>query len=62
LRYIKDDIGKTIANGNALIPPHIRAACYEKFSSIPGFDIPDICGQLEHTRVVIEPIKQSLIP
>ena len=61
LRYIKDDIGKTIANGNALIPAHIRKACYEKFSVIPGFDLPDICGQLEHTQVIIEPVKQSLI-
>ena len=62
LRYIKDDFAKAVTNGNTMIPAHIRAACYEKFSAIPDFDIPDICGQLEHTRVVIEPIKQHLLP
>jgi len=62
LRYIKDDIGKTVVNGNSIIPQHIRDACYKKFSTIPDFDIPDICGQLEHTRVIIEPIKQHLLP
>lgn len=61
LRYIKDDISKCVTNGNSLIPARIREACYQKFSTIPGFNIPDICGQLEHTLVVIEPVRQPLI-
>lgn len=51
MRYIKDDIAKAAADGNALIPQHIREACYQKFKDIAGFDIPDICGQMEHTKI-----------
>lgn len=54
LRYIRDDVGKATASGNALIPEHIRIACYEKFKDIASFDIPDICGKLEHTKVFVE--------
>ena len=54
LRYIKDDIGKASADGNSMIPEHIRKACYEKFSKIPDFDIPDICGQMEHTQIFVK--------
>jgi hypothetical protein len=53
MRYIKDDIGKASA-GNSMIPEHIRIACYDKFSKIPAFDIPDICGQMEHTHVFVK--------
>jgi hypothetical protein len=54
MRYIKDDIGKAAADGNALIPQNIREACYQKFKDIPGFHIPDICGQMEHTKIYAE--------
>ena len=50
MRYIKDDIAKAATDGNSLIPQHIRDACYEKFKGIPNFDVPDICGQMEHTK------------
>jgi hypothetical protein len=34
-----------------MIPEAIRDACLEKFNKIEGFELPDICGQLEHTEV-----------
>jgi hypothetical protein len=37
-------------DGNTKVPEFIRNACFEKFSKIPDFDIPDICGQMEHTQ------------
>ena len=54
LRYVKDDISKTATGGNSMIPEHIRIACYTKFSSIPSFHIPDICGQMEHTHIYVK--------
>ena len=53
LRYIKADMNQATIEGNALIPRDIRLACYEKFKAIVGFDIPDICGKVEHTRVFV---------
>jgi len=51
LKYVKADINKATTDGSSLIPKRIREECYEKFRLIPEFDIPDICGQMEHTRV-----------
>jgi hypothetical protein len=51
MRFIRDDIGKAARDGNSMIPEHIRDACFNKFKDIPGFDLPDICGQMEHTKV-----------
>ena len=51
LKYVKADINKATADGSSLIPKRIREECYEKFRLIPDFDIPDICGQMEHTRI-----------
>ena len=51
LKYVKADINKATADGSSLIPKRIREECYEKFRLIPEFDIPDICGQMEHTRI-----------
>lgn len=53
LRYIKADMNQATIEGNALIPRDIRLACYEKFKAVVGFDIPDICGKVEHTRVFV---------
>ena len=53
LRYIKADINQASIEGNSLIPKAIRISCYEKFKNIPNFDIPDICGNMEHTKVYI---------
>ena len=59
LRYVKADINNATISGSSIIPKEIRDACYEKFKGIEGFDIPDICGQVEHTRVYIAPLLQG---
>ena len=52
LKFVKTGINAAAAEGS-MIPKNIREACYEKFNNIDQFDIPDICGQMEHTRVRI---------
>jgi len=54
LKYLRQDINQVSMDGNTKLPENIRAACYEKFSKIPNFDIPDICGQMEHTQIYSE--------
>lgn len=49
LKFIKNDIN--VAQNATMIPETIRDACLEKFKAIDGFDIPDVCGQMEHTEV-----------
>jgi hypothetical protein len=51
LKYLRQDINQVSVAGNAKIPEFIRDECYKKFSQIPDFDLPDICGQIEHTKV-----------
>jgi hypothetical protein len=61
LKYVKADINKATTDGSSLIPKRIREECYEKFRLIPEFDIPDICGQMEHTRIFqVKPQEDSL--
>jgi hypothetical protein len=53
LKYIKQDM--TLASEhNSNLPKDIRQKCFEKFKSIPNFNLPDICGQIEHTAVYLE--------
>jgi hypothetical protein len=52
LKFIKGAINSASSEGS-LIPKSIRDECYNKFNAIDEFDIPDICGKVEHTRVVI---------
>jgi len=51
MKYIRQDINQVSMDGNAKIPETIRNACFAKFHKIQDFDIPDICGEMEHTRV-----------
>jgi hypothetical protein len=53
LKYIKQDINLVSTAGNSKIPEFIKMMCYSKFNSIPEFDVPDICGQVEHTQIYI---------
>ena len=62
MRYIRDDIAKAAALGNSMIPEGLRIECYNKFKDIPGFYIPDICGDMEHTQIYIEPKKEPFLP
>jgi len=59
LKYIKQDIN-SIADTNTLIPEDIRLACANKFGVIKNFDVPDICGQLEHTSVYVAPVTNAI--
>lgn len=52
LKYIKQDIN-IASEANSTIPKDIRNQCAEKFSKIKDFDIPDICGQVEHTVIYV---------
>jgi hypothetical protein len=63
LKYIKQDINMVSTAGNSIIPEHIKQECYIKFSSIPNFDVPDICGQIEHTQIYIneKPIIDNIL-
>ncbi len=54
MKYIKSDINNTMLEKNANIPRHIRTECKELFDKIPGFDVPDVCGQIEHTQIYKE--------
>lgn len=61
LKFIKQDIAKASEN-NSSIPKDIRNKCFEKFSRIPNFNLPDICGQVEHTEVYSgSELKQPLV-
>ena len=53
LRYIKADINSVSLDGNNLIPKYIRDACYEKFKNVTNFELPDICGVVNHTKIYI---------
>lgn len=59
LKYIRDDIVKATSYGNTMIPEHIRKECYEKFKDIQDFDLPDICGKVEHTKIFVS---EALLP
>ena len=54
LKCIRQDINQVSIDGNSKIPAHLRRACYVKYCDIPNFDIPDICGQIEHTQIYME--------
>jgi len=61
LKYIKQDIN-IVSETNPTIPKDIRNQCAEQFSKIKDFDIPDICGQVEHTAIyVAEPLQAPLL-
>lgn len=51
LKFIKKDINKASLEGASSISKYIINKCYEKFKDIPSFNIPDICGQMEHTHI-----------
>ena len=61
LKYLRQDINQVSVSGNTQLPEKIKAACYEKFSKIPDFDVPDICGQVEHTQIYMDSKGKSLL-
>jgi hypothetical protein len=61
LKYLRQDINQVSMNGSAKIPKEIRVACFDKFSKIPNFDVPDICGEMEHTQVYVKEVEHPLL-
>jgi len=59
LIYLRQDINQVSVAGNAKIPENIRDECYEKFNKISGFNLPDICGQIEHTKIYFKEFDKS---
>lgn len=56
LKLIREDINRATTDvGNGQIPEWIRQECFNRFSIIAEFDVPDICGQMEHTKIYVEP-------
>lgn len=53
MKYIKSDINHSMVEKNAALPQHIRDACLAEFSKKTDFDIPDVCGQVEHTTIYV---------
>ena len=52
LKYIKQDINNA-SDTNLIIPKDIRNQCNINFGQVKDFDVPDICGQVEHTTIFI---------
>ena len=57
MKYLRNDI--TVAQKAVMIPEEIRDRCLEKFKAIKNFDIPDICGQMEHTEIHLSPFLRN---
>ena len=53
MKFLRQDINLVSVEGNTKIPKNIRDECFKKFISIQDFDIPDICGEIEHTKIYI---------
>jgi len=51
LELIRNDIDSVSKAGSSIIPKKIREECLEKFKNISNFNIPDICGIVEHTTI-----------
>jgi hypothetical protein len=61
LKYLRQDINAVSVGKNMMIPDFIRIACHDKFNMIVNFDIPDICGKMEHTRPYMRNISSDSI-
>lgn len=57
LSSMKKLINKSEAEGNYLIPEKIKMKCFNLFTS-SNIDVPDTCGQMEHTIVCMEEDEQ----
>lgn len=58
LKFVRGDINKVSLDGNTKIPLAIRNACLEKFGKIEKFEVPDVCGSMEHTLVYVPPVHE----
>ena len=53
LKYVRQDINQVSIDGNNKIPECIRNECFKKFSKIQDFDLPEIVGEMEHTKIYV---------
>lgn len=51
MKYLRQDVNQVSVEGNAKIPEFIKDECFDKFSKIPDFILPEICGEMEHTKI-----------
>jgi hypothetical protein len=56
LHFLRTDIRDAEREGSGLIGKYIRNSCYTHFKDVDNFDLPDICGKVEHTQIYKEPL------
>lgn len=61
LKYIKADINQASIDGNSLIQQEIKIKCYENFKNIENFDIPEICGNMHHTKTFSDSMNVKIV-
>ena len=54
LQLLRTDLRDAEREGTGIIGKDVRDACFNHFKGIEGFDIPDICGKVEHTKIYEE--------
>lgn len=54
LQLLRTDLRDAEHAGTGLIGKDVRDACFNHFKDIEGFDIPDICGHVAHTKIYEE--------
>jgi hypothetical protein len=62
LKLVRDDINKVSLEGSTKIPEDIRVKCSIKFGGIANFEIPDICGKMEHTAIYVGELRRPMLP
>uniref|UniRef100_A0A6C0L7N8 SMODS and SLOG-associating 2TM effector domain-containing protein n=1 Tax=viral metagenome TaxID=1070528 RepID=A0A6C0L7N8_9ZZZZ len=58
LHFLRTDIRDAEREGSGLVTKGVRDACYEHFKDVDGFELPDICGRVEHTQIY----REALLP
>ena len=62
LQSIRQDTNQVSLAGNGILPESIKKECFNKFNTIPDFEVPEICGDMSHTSIyktVTEPLLNS---
>lgn len=64
INIIRKRMEQISSESDSMIPQDIRTKCHEKFSSIKDFDMPEICGDMEHTQAytyIPQPLTEPLL-
>jgi hypothetical protein len=54
LKSLRHEINQISTAGSQKIPESVRKACRRRFEKVREFELPEICGVAEHTRVYVE--------